>query len=72
MLIEKAKQNYWKLKAIDSIESSSHELTAGERSKIIDTLVVDNELKEILLSPNKNKAPEKVQTTQQVIPAQLL
>jgi predicted transcriptional regulator len=28
MLIGKAKQSYWKLKAIDSIESSSHELTA--------------------------------------------
>lgn len=59
MLIGKAKQNYWKLNAIDSIESSSHELTAEERSKIIDTLIDDNELKEILLGPNKNKAVEK-------------
>ena len=45
MLLGKAKQNYWKLKAVDSIESSSHELIADERSKIIDTLMVDNELK---------------------------
>jgi len=30
-LIENARQNYWKLKAIDSIESSDQGLTANER-----------------------------------------
>ena len=37
-LIGKAKQNYWKLKAIDSIESSVHGPSSDERGKIIDTL----------------------------------
>jgi len=32
-LIENARQNYWKLKAIDSIESSDHGLTPEERGK---------------------------------------
>jgi len=59
ILIGRAKQNYWKLKAIDSIESSSRKMTTEERNKIIDTLIVDNELKEMLLCPNKNKAVEK-------------
>ena len=56
ILIGSAKQNYWKLKAIDSIESSSRKMTTEERNKIIDTLIVDNELKEILLDRNKNAA----------------
>src|SRR5690242_5399761 len=52
----KAKQNFWKLNAIDSIESSSHELAAEERNRIIDSLIADNDLNEILLGHNKNKA----------------
>jgi hypothetical protein len=55
ILIGKAVQNYWKLKAIDSIESSSYELTTEERSKIIDTLIVDIELKQILLIRDNDK-----------------
>ena len=56
ILIGKAKQNYWKLKAIDSIESSGHELSSEERCKIINSLIVDNDLKEILLARNKNES----------------
>jgi hypothetical protein len=44
MLVGKAKQNIWKLKAIDSMESSQ-EQSCEERCKIIDTLIVDNDLK---------------------------
>jgi len=49
-LIENARQNYWKLKAIDSIESSDQGLTPEERSKVIDSLKLDNVLKEGLIS----------------------
>jgi hypothetical protein len=48
-LIENARQNYWKLKAIDSIESSDHGLTPEERSKVVDSLKLDNVLKEGLI-----------------------
>jgi hypothetical protein len=54
-LIENARQNYWKLKAIDSIESSDHGLTAEERGNIIDSLKLDNVLKEGLISRYKIK-----------------
>jgi len=48
-LIENARQNYWKLKAIDSIGSSDQGLTPEERSKVIDGLKLDNVLKEGLI-----------------------
>jgi hypothetical protein len=54
ILIAKAKQNFMKLKAVDSIESSN-QLTIEERIKIIDSLIVDTDLKEILLGRNKNE-----------------
>jgi len=53
LLIRKAKQNFWKLRAIDSVESSPHGLSSEERSKIIQTLIVEDDLKEILLGRNK-------------------
>ena len=56
MLLGKAVENYWKLKAIDSIESSGHDLSSEERCKIINSLIVDNDLKEILLARNKNES----------------
>lgn len=52
ILIGKAKQNFMKLKAIDSIESSNR-LTIEERNKIIESLIVDNDLKEVLLGHKK-------------------
>jgi DNA-binding HxlR family transcriptional regulator len=54
-LIENARQNYWKLKAIDSIESSDQGLTPEERSKVVDSLKLDNVLKEGLISRYKIK-----------------
>jgi hypothetical protein len=56
VLIGEAIQNYWKLKAIDSIEMSStnHDLSAEERNRIIDTLIESNNIKNILLDYNSN------------------
>jgi hypothetical protein len=57
-LIEEAVDNYWKLKAIDSIESSEHKrhnhnnnaFSREERRKIMDSLIdKDSEIKDILL-----------------------
>jgi len=53
VLIGKAKQNFWKLRAIDSIESSSHGMSSDERRKVIETLLAEEDLKEILLGHNK-------------------
>jgi predicted transcriptional regulator len=47
--IEKAINNYWKLKAIDSLELSD-ELPKEERIKLIDNLLDNNDIKEILYS----------------------
>lgn len=56
MLIGRAQQSYWKLKAVDTIESSSNNtLTTEERDRLISSLIVDNELKGILLSGKKSK-----------------
>ena len=45
--IEKAVNNYWKLKAVDSLEMSD-ELPKEERVKLIDNLLDNKEIKEIL------------------------
>ncbi|MFZ0515078.1 MAG: hypothetical protein WAM14_26000 [Candidatus Nitrosopolaris sp.] len=54
MTLEKAFNNYWKLKAIDSFEIApdrTHELSVEERNKIIDTLLRDDQkIKDILLA----------------------
>ena len=42
--------NYWKLKAIDSLEVSDDEHSIMERRKIIDTLIDDKGIKESLLA----------------------
>jgi hypothetical protein len=56
MLIGRVQQSYWKLKAVDAIESSSsNTLTPEERVRLISSLIMDNELKEILLGRNKCK-----------------
>jgi hypothetical protein len=59
LLIEMAKQNYWKLRAIDSVEFSARGLSLEERSKIIETLIVEDDLKEILLGRNQTNPVEK-------------
>lgn len=54
-LIGRAKQNYWKLKAVDAMESSHHGLSVKERDGFINGLIEENDLKQILLSSNENK-----------------
>lgn len=49
-IIENAHANYWKLKAIDSLEVSDDERSIKERRKIIDTLLDDKEIKESLIA----------------------
>ncbi len=51
LLIGQAIENYWKLKAIDSIEMSvtDYDLSAGERKKIVETLIKKKDIKNILL-----------------------
>ena len=52
-LIGEAVENYWKLKALDSIESSEHKkdvISVKERKQIMDNLIEkDSEIKDILL-----------------------
>lgn len=47
--IRKAVESYWKLKAIDSIESSG-EIVEQERVKIIKTILDDNTVQNILVA----------------------
>jgi hypothetical protein len=51
-LIGKAQQDYWKLKAVDAIETSNSGLVPEERNKFINGLIVDKDLKRILLRCN--------------------
>jgi hypothetical protein len=73
VLIGKAIQIYWKLKAIDSIEMSStnHDLSAEERKRIIDKLIESNNIKNILLDYNSNITAsaehEKINNNQELI-----
>ena len=59
-LIGEAVDNYWKLKAIDSIESSEHKhnnnaFSSEERRKIMDSLIdKESEIKDILLNHRKS------------------
>ncbi len=59
-LIGQAVDNYWKLKAIDSIESSEHKhnnnaFSSEERRKIMDSLIdKESEIKDILLNRRKS------------------
>jgi polyhydroxyalkanoate synthesis regulator phasin len=53
MKIENAINNYWKLKAIDSLEDSGN-LTIEEHKKLIDELIDNQEIKDILVSNNDN------------------
>jgi predicted transcriptional regulator len=53
--VENALNNYWKLKAIDSLETSN-ELPQEEQQKLIETLLDNQEIKEILV---KGSTPEQ-------------
>ncbi|HXV45686.1 MAG TPA: hypothetical protein VD736_03335 [Nitrososphaera sp.] len=46
--IEKALQNYWKIKAIDSFDINRN-LPVEDRRRLIETLIKDQELKSILV-----------------------
>jgi len=53
-LIGQAVENYWKLKAIDSVETSLPDdgISGEDRRKITNTLIENNNLKNILLNYN--------------------
>jgi len=47
LVVEKGVNNYWKLKAIDSIQSSA-EIGEHERTKLIKTIIDDSRIENIL------------------------
>jgi predicted transcriptional regulator len=53
--IENALNNYWKLKAIDSLETSN-EVPKEEQQKLIETLVDNEEIREILVKAGSTEA----------------
>ena len=53
-MIENALTDYWKLKAIDSLDSSINtRLSQEEHDKILNTLIDDQQIKQILLVKNR-------------------
>lgn len=58
-IIGKALSQYWKLKAIDSINVTCNgELPQDQFHRIIDKLITDQEIKDILLQQIKEKSPK--------------
>jgi len=58
-IIGKALNQYWKLKAIDSIDVTCNgELPQDQFHIIIDKLITDQEIKDILLQQIKEKSPK--------------
>jgi predicted transcriptional regulator len=49
LIVEKGVNNYWKLKAIDSIQSSA-EIGEHERTKLIKTIIDDSRIESILVA----------------------
>jgi predicted transcriptional regulator len=49
LIVEKGVNNYWKLKAIDSIQSST-EIGQHERTKLIKTIIDDSRIESILVA----------------------
>jgi predicted transcriptional regulator len=56
--VENALTNYWKLKAIDSLETSS-ELPEEEQKKLIETLLDNQEIKQILVKASSSEQTYK-------------
>jgi hypothetical protein len=58
-LIGRALNQYWKLKAIDSIiVNCNGELPQDQLHRIIDTLITNQEIKDILLQQIRQKSPK--------------
>ena len=58
-IIGKALNQYWKLKAIDSINVTCNgELPQDQFHRIIDTLITNQEIKDILIRHIKEKPPK--------------
>jgi predicted transcriptional regulator len=51
IIIDNAIENYWKIKAIDSLEVS-HELPKNEQDKLVEMLIHDQEVKKLLAVPS--------------------
>ena len=62
--MENAVSNYWKFKAIDSLEMSK-DLPAGEHKKLIDSLIDNQEIKAILDSYDKSDSQPYADAGQQ-------
>ena len=58
IIMENATSSYWKLKAIDSLEMSN-ELPTEEHKKIIDSLIDNQEIKDVLVSSNRNQTEQR-------------
>ena len=56
--VENALSNYWKLKAIDSLETSS-ELPEEEQKKLIETLIDNQEIIQILVKASSSEQTYK-------------
>jgi hypothetical protein len=56
MLIGRAQQDYWKLRAIDAIEYCSDALTFEQRDGFINNIIADNDLRKVLLHGNNSKS----------------
>ena len=77
MAIERALDNYWKLKALDSLEMLDH-ISIEERKKLVDNFIDDYEIKDILAqnewlySPSSatKKIEDKTKTSAAVIEKQ--
>jgi hypothetical protein len=63
-ILENAVSNYWKLKAIDSLEMSKA-LPAEERKKIIDSLIDNQVIKDILDSDDESDSKPYADAGQQ-------
>jgi predicted transcriptional regulator len=48
--IETALENFWKLKAIDSLEAADDRLPKEEKAKVFDTLIHNEKIKQVILA----------------------
>jgi predicted transcriptional regulator len=63
MKIENAINNYWKLKAIDSLEDTN-DLPTEEHKKLVDELIDNQEIKDILVLDNDKDNNNKLESAQ--------